>query len=264
MFFILSKTAAQLLLVPSNCLVALGVLGLLLMATRFARAGRRLVVASFVLLAVAGLSTLGSFMLHTLESRFPAWDASRGPPDGIVVLGGSINQGLSRDYGEPAVGGDAGRVIALAKLARAYPNARIVYSGGDANLFGKPVAETEFVGPLLDAFGIAHARVALEERSRNTAENAIFTKELVQPKPGERWLLVTSAWHMPRAVGCFRQAGFDVEAYPVAWRTRKALRYAPFDRMSNTLAIFDEAVHEWAGLVSYRLTGRIGALLPGP
>jgi len=263
MFFILSKTAAQ-LLVPSNFLIALGIAGLLLLATRFVRAGRWLVVASFVLLAVAGLSPLGAFMLHALESRFPQWDASRGPPDGIIILGGSISKGFSLDYGEPVVGGDAGRLIAMAKLARAYPNARIVYSGGDANLFGKPHPETNFVGPVLDAFGIPRARVALEERSRNTAENAIFTKALVQPKPGERWLVVTSAWHVPRAVGCFRQAGFDVEAYPTAWRTRKTISYGIFERASTGLSIFDEAVHEWAGLVSYRLTGRIGALLPAP
>jgi len=263
MFFILSKTAA-LLLVPTNFLVAFGMLGLVLMVTRFARAGRRLLIASFVLLAIGGLSPAGRYLLHALESRFPPWDASRGAPDGIVVLGGSISKGISLDYGESSVGGEAGRLIALAKLARAYPDARIVFSGGDPSLSGAPHPDTEFLGPLLDTFGIPRTRVALEERSRNTAENAIFSKELVQPKPGERWLLVTSAAHMPRAVGCFRQVGFAVEAYPTDWHTRRRIRFALSDRVSNGLAVFDAAVHEWTGLVSYRLTGRTDALLPGP
>jgi len=262
MFFVLSKTLA-LLLLPSNFLILLGAFGLVLATTRYARAGRRLIIFSFVLLAIAGLSPAGSALLHILESRFPPWDASRGAPDGIVVLGGSISKARSLDYDEPAVSGEAGRLVALAKLSRAYPQARIVFSGGDADLFADGRTEAEFIGPLLDAFGVPRARVMLEDRSRNTAENAAFSKALGQPKSGERWLLVTSAWHMPRAVGCFRRIGFDVEAYPTAWRTRRT-GVTLFDRMSAGLLAFDLAVHEWAGLASYWLTGRIGELLPRP
>ena len=108
----------------------------------------------------------------------------------------------------------------MAALARSFPQARIVYSGGDASLLGNQPDEAQFALPLLESFGVARARIALERRSRNTYQNAAFSKELVKPKPGERWLLVTSAHHMPRAVGCFRRVGFDVEAYPVDWRTR--------------------------------------------
>ncbi len=263
MFFILSKTVA-LLLLPSNFLLLLALVGLVLTATRFRRTGWRLTVASLLLLVIAGVSPLGALLLHQLETRFPPWDASRGPPDGIIVLGGVIDKRLSVDYGEPSIGSDANRLTALAKLARDYPNARIVYSGGDASLTGVRRAETEFLAPLLDAFGVPRERVLLEARSRNTAENAAFSKALVMPKPGERWLLVTSAWHMPRAIGCFRQAGFDVEAYPVGWRTRRQLRFTPIAQVSGGLALVDLAVHEWAGLVSYRLSGRIPQLLPGP
>jgi len=262
MFFILSKTVA-LLALPSNFLILLALAGLVLMATRFKRVGRWLAGASLVSLAIAGFSPLGPLLLHQLESRFPPWDPSRGPPDGIIVLGGSITKYRSLDFGEP-VATEAGRLLALAKLARAYPNARIVYSGGDASLVGRKIPETAFVPPLLDWFGIPRERVLLEERSRNTAENAAFSKELVQPKPGERWLLVTSAWHMPRAVGCFRQAGFEVEAYPVGWRTHRRFRGGIVDHFSGGLTFLDEAVHEWQGLLTYWLTGRIGELLPGP
>jgi uncharacterized SAM-binding protein YcdF (DUF218 family) len=104
----------------------------------------------------------------------------------------------------------------------------------------------------------------LELRSRNTEENAAFTKELVKPKAGERWLLVTSAEHMPRAVGCFRQAGFPVEAYPVSWHTRKQVSLRPGPVFSYGLARLDIATHEWIGLLTYWLTGRTSELLPGP
>ena len=262
MFFILSKTVAFLLL-PSNFLILLGLVGLVLLATRFARAGRRLVVASLALLALAGFAPIGVGFGHLLESRFPPWDASRGTPNGIIVLGGAILPRLSQDYGAPALGSEAARIIAIGKLARDYPNARIVYSGGDASLLGNE-PEANFLYPLLDSIGVPRSRVLLELRSRNTEENAVFTKELVQPKPGERWLLVTSAQHMPRAVGCFRRVGFAVEAYPVAWHTGRQFRLAPMDLMSRGLGRLDAAVHEWLGLVSYWLTGRTSELLPGP
>ena len=263
MLFILSKTVT-LLTLPSNLLFLLCVVSAVLMATRFKRAGKRLAIASLVLLAAAGFSPIGGVLAHMLESRFPPWDATRGPPDGIVVLGGAISPRLSRDYGEPVVGSDAGRVIAIAKLARAFPNARIVYSGGDASLLANESAEADYLYPLLDSFGIPRTRVVLESRSRNTVENAVFTKELVNPKQSERWLLVTSAQHMPRAVGCFRRIGFPVEAYPVAWRTRLRGSLLPGTKFGNGITQLDYATREWIGLIAYRLIGRTGELLPSP
>lgn len=263
MFFVLSKTAA-LLLWPSNLLTILALVGAVLLATRFRSAGLRLLIASIVLLAVSGFSPLGSLLGHVLEDRFPAWDYSRGAPDGIVVLGGAIAPTLSRPNGEPAVNAEAGRIIAIARLANEFPNARIVYSGGDASLPATEPAETDYVYPLLDSLGVPRERVLLESRSRNTVENAVFTKDLVNPKPSERWLLVTSARHMPRAVGCFRRIGFSVEAYPVAWQTRSRGNFRPWHQMSNGLVTLDRASREWLGLFIYWLSGHTSELLPGP
>lgn len=263
MFFILSKTAGVLLR-PSVAIMVIGVAGLLLMPTRWRRAGLRLLVTSFVLLLIAGISPLAGILTHALESRFPKWDASRGAPEGIVVLGGALSPLLSHRHGEPIVGEDAGRLFAIAKLARDYPRARIVYSGGDGTLLGKGGAEAEYLQPLLAAFGVDPARVTLEPRSRNTAENAAFSKELVKPKPGERWLLVTSAQHMPRSIGSFRQAGFAVEAYPVAWHSDVTYNYWPGLGIGGNLARLDSVANEWFGLLFYWLTGRTSALWPAP
>lgn len=267
MFFILSKTVTV-LLQPSNLILLIGIGGLALMLMGWRRGGTRLVVTSVVLLFIAGLLPLGPYLTHALERRFPPWEQdggmSRGAPTGIIVLGGVISPLLSRQTGLVSVNGDAGRVIALAHLARAFPEARIIYSGGDASLFGNKRPETDFVGPLLDDFGLARSRVELETRSRNTAENAAFSREIAQPKPGERWLLVTSAQHMPRAVGAFRAAGFPVEAYPVAFQVERHLRLRPGFTVGNNLARFDRAANEWVGLIAYWATGRSSALLPAP
>lgn len=262
MFFILSKTVAFLLL-PSNILIVCGLAGVILLMTRRRRAGAWLAGVSLTVMALASFLPVGQFLLSVLESRFPPWDPGKGAPDGIVVLGGAIDPEISVAYRAPMVNGDAGRLIAMAKLARDYPNARIVYSGGDATLLGNGAAEADFIYPLLDSLGVPRAQVMLESKSRNTSENAWFTKEMVKPKAGERWLLVTSAFHMPRAIGCFRKAGFAVEAYPSNWQTLPDKLSLGRD-LSAGLSTLDLAAHEWIGLIAYRLTGKTDALLPAP
>jgi uncharacterized SAM-binding protein YcdF (DUF218 family) len=261
MYFILSKTVAFLLL-PSNFLFAIGVIGLLLLATRWRRAGRRLLVASLVLLGLAGFLPIGGILIQVLESRFPPWNPARGAPDGIVVLGGAISPALSRAYGVPQINGRAERVIVIPLLARNYPNARIVYSGGDASLMANEGREANFLYSLLDTFGVPRERVLLESRSHNTYQNAVLTKRLVKPKPGERWLLVTSAVHMPRAIGCFRRIGFPVEAYPVDWRGGPWVSLSRSLQLAGGLVTLDGAAHEWTGLLVYWITGRTSAFFP--
>lgn len=266
MFFILSKTVARLLL-PSNFLILLGLVGVVLLVTRFKRAGRRLMAVSLLLLALCGFFPVGSVLGHILESRFPPWNPARGAPYGIVVLGGAISPALSQAYGASQLTSSAERVTVIAKLAREFPKARIVFTSGNAALFPKAPPEADFVLPLLESFGVAPDRVTLETHARNTYENALFSKALVKPKPGERWLLVTSAQHMPRAIGCFRRVGFPVEAYPVDWTTMPRLRLGsllPSLNVGVGLQRLDDAVHEWLGLVAYWVTGRTSSLLPGP
>ena len=264
MFFPLSKLLGF-FAIPSNLVVSIGALGLLLLPTRFARAGRALAFASLIVLAILGLSPVGNALIIPLEERFPRWDATRAAPDGIIVLGGAISPDVSSARDEVALNEAAERLTVAAELARRYPDARIVFSGGSGALIYDEDAEAPLALRLLESLGIPRARITLEDRSRNTVENAVLSKAIAQPKPGERWLLVTSAHHLPRAVGVFRKAGFPVEAYPVDWRTRgpeDALR--PFASVGDGLRRSDTAVREWVGLAVYWLTGRSSELFPAP
>jgi uncharacterized SAM-binding protein YcdF (DUF218 family) len=264
MFFLLAKVLGFFAL-PSNLLISLGLIGLMLTATRFAPAGRRLAVAALLLLAVAGLSPLGNALILPLEDRFPPWDASRGPPTGIISLGGAFDTVVSEARGEVALNEAAERLTVMAELVRRYPEAHVVFSGGSGRLIYGGATEAELAARLFESFGIPKQRVILEGKSRDTDENARFTKELVLPKPGERWLIVTSAHHMPRSIGTFRAAGFPVEAFPVDYRTRGAADLLrPFATLGDGLRRTDTAVREWVGLMAYRLTGRTADLFPGP
>ena len=131
MFFVLSKTIGY-LVVPSNLLMAIGLIGLVLLFTRFRRLASWLIVTSLVLIALVGYSPLGRILLRPLEDRFPPWDASRGAPDGIVVLGGAISPDISMARGVVALNASAERLTVTVELARRYPNARIIFTGGTA------------------------------------------------------------------------------------------------------------------------------------
>jgi uncharacterized SAM-binding protein YcdF (DUF218 family) len=264
MFFILSKTVAY-LVVPSNLLIAIGLIGVILLFTRFQRLASWLIVTSLVLMVVVGYSPLGRVLLLPLENRFPPWDTSHGPPTGVVVLGGSIAADVSAARGAVVFSGGAERITAAVELARRYPDVRLIFTGGSGSLDPNAPPEAPFAVKELVALGVAHERITAEEQSRNTIENAVFSRLLADPKPGERWVLMTSAAHMPRAIGAFRAAGFPVEAYPVGWSTRGWRDAArPFESFLAGMGTTDYAVHEWLGLAVYWATGRSSALFPAP
>ncbi|MDR7036747.1 MULTISPECIES: YdcF family protein [Methylobacterium] len=264
MFFPLSKVIFF-VLTPSNFLILAGLAGIVLLAaTRRRRLGLSLAGFGLGGLLVAGLSPLPFLALAPLEERFPALPEDAAPPTGIIVLGGGVDSGLSEARRQIVVNDAGERPIYLADLARRFPSARLVFSGGSGSL-NQGLSEAEVVGRLADVIGAPRSRLILEHRSRNTRENALFTADLVKPKPGERWLLVTSAWHMPRSVGCFRQAGFEIVAFPVDYRTRgfaDAVRFNSF--ASDGLLHLDLAAKEWIGLLAYRLAGYTPEAFPAP
>lgn len=266
MFFYLSKILGF-LATPSNVIALIGLAGLILLFFNRRRVATALMAASIALLVLFGFGPFGDALMLPLSERFPPWrEGDAGPPTGFIVLGGSMNTEISEARGVPELNAAAERLTVVADLARRFPDARIVFTGGNANMFvGGDITEADIAQALFDSFGIPRSRVAMESRSRTTAENADLTRDLVKPKPGERWVLVTSAVHMPRSIGVFRRAGFPVEAFPVDWRNRGWIdAVTPTSSIGDGLGRTDTAIHEWVGLIAYRLSGRINELLPGP
>ncbi len=267
MFFYASKIL-WFFAAPSNLLMMLLGFGVLLGFTRFSRGGRALALAALLLLAACGIGPFGNWLMAPLESRFPqGWGGLPEAPTGIIVLGGGVDDRVTSKRRYPLELNEAGdRILVMIALARRYPDARIVFTGGAADVIETTEEpEAEAIKARIADYGLDPAHIIFESRSRNTFENAIFTKELVQPKPGETWWLVTSAWHMPRSMGIFRKAGFTVKAFPVDYRTAAASDIVrPFSTMGEGLRRTDVAAKEWIGLIAYWLTGKTDALLPGP
>ena len=260
MLFILSKTAGALFLLP-NFLTLLGSIGLILSLTRYASLGRKLVASGFVGLVVCGITPLGALMLIPLEERFQKWKPPQGEPDGIVVLGGGIDPDISAARQVPVPVRGIDRLIVAAKLAREYPRARVIYSSGSPNLIDDTAREADYALDLFAALGISQQRITVERNSRNTLENAEFSKAIAAPRHGERWLLVTSAAHTPRAIGLFRRAGFLIEPVPADWRTegKVILSSVSFDVGIQRVMV---ASREWIGLTAYWIMGKTSELFP--
>lgn len=240
---------------------------LLCLGTGFLLAGRRwgrwpllLGLGWFVAILV---TPLAAWVTLPLEDRFPRPEAPA-RVDGVIVLGGAVEQLLTESRGLPSLNGAAERMTEAVALSRRYPEARILFTGGSGNLLGTALSEAEVARQLFASLGLEGERVLFESQSRNTWENATMTRALAAPRPGETWLLVTSASHMPRSMGVFRRAGWEVTAWPVNYSTL-AGGAGWFDPpWSFRLGQAEWAIREYVGLAAYRLLGRTDALFPGP
>ena len=255
-FFIASKTLGQLARVETWMVIGLAAA---LIAGWRGRRGWSMALIAATLALVLGLTIypLGNPLVQALESQYPATPALL-QVDGIIVLGGAEDLGPYARWGGLEVNEAGERLVAGIELARRYPLAKLIYTGGTAGLFANP--DSGAPSRMVDAFwlemGIPERQIILESRSRTTSENAVFTKTLMQPKPGQHYVLVTSAWHMPRAMEAFARAGWqDVTAWPVDFRsTRGTLR--PDWRLDEHLVEADLALKEYLGRIAYYLAGK--------
>lgn len=265
MSFVLSKLA-WLIVRPSTLVLLIGLVGLVLAWGRRRRTGMVLLTLSLGCYTAVLVLPVDQWVMMPLEDRFPAVTAPP-PADGvagILVLGGAVEPALSAEHGMPALDDAAERMTTLVALARRYPQAKLAFTGGNGLLVHGAMTEAVVARQLFDSLGLEDRGVIYEDRSRNTWENAVFTKALVQPKPGERWILITSAAHMPRSVGIFRKTGWDVLPWPVGYKTGRSLTVQYNDALGLRLSRIDWSVHEWIGLVAYWLMGRTSAVFPAP
>lgn len=229
---------------------------------------RRTVLASLILASLVLIATtntpLGNALLLPLEQRFQRADLSEDPA-GIIVLGGGIESVISERRGVIEQGNAADRLYEAAMLARRFPNAKLVYTGGPGSVFNQDHTGAEAALRYLISFGIDERRVTIEKNSRNTFENAVLSSEIVELKAGDKWVLVTSAFHMPRAIGVFRKQGWHVLPWPCDFRTfgPEAVRDFSSSTHSN-LSNLSLAIKEWVGLSAYLMTDRIDSIFPAP
>ncbi|MDD4617263.1 MAG: YdcF family protein [Alphaproteobacteria bacterium] len=221
------------------------------------------ILCFFVFFAMLSLALLpvGSWALIPLENSFAFFPPER--VDGVIVLGGDEQADISFARGQPTALDSMRRYVRFAELAQRYPEAKLAFTGGSAQIANHiHTPESEIARQIMSSIGVPTDRMTFERLSRNTHENATFLFDALEPRPGENWLLVTSAYHMPRAMGCFRKAGWNVYAAPTGYFTTGHYGQGGDHRLEEQLRYLTIAAHEYVGLVSYWIMGRTDALWP--
>ena len=253
---------------PSSFLLLLLVVGAFLLRGKRQKLAKNLLMLGVTGFLLVGMTPLAHILTIPLENRFPAPDLvnDHAKYEGLIILGGASDTLVSGARKTMALTEAAERLVEPVAFMKSFPKHEVIFSGGGARIVFKTPSEAKLAKRLYQHLGLDVSRLHLENKSRNTYENAVFTKRLLDQKgwAKKRWLLMTSAAHMPRAMGCFRKAGINVTAYPVDYRTRgwsDAIRI--FSKPSSGLKRFDMVMREWIGLFAYRLAGRTDALFPG-
>lgn len=245
-------------------MVWLLVLGTLLLLTRWWRKGRAVIVFVALLFTLIGISPLPLRMASDLEDRFPRPAMIPSNVVGAILLGGSFNRPISAERGLVVYNLACSRIIEFAQLAHKHPNLRLVYTGGGVPVNGGQ-SESELLRKVYQEMGIDASRIIFEDKSTDTIANAKLSFELVKPQKGESWLLVTSALHMPRAMGLFRKAGWDVVAYPVDYHAKPSDHHVLVNSdLLLGLMAWRYSSREWAGMVKNYLSGHSDELFPHP
>ncbi|OSQ53502.1 YdcF family protein [Marivita geojedonensis] len=259
LFFVLSKLV-WLLIQPESWLTVLLGLTLWGLHRQSFLVARRFVLCALSLVLIIGIVPIGAILIRPLEVRFPAApDISY--PAAIIVLGGGEDARMSAVSGLPELNDAGERLLLGAALAKQHGDAKLIFTGGSASLIDQSVSGADGAQTLFDAFGVSRERVVLEPKARNTAENASLTRALVDDITAGPWVLVTSAFHMPRSVGAFCAAGWrNIVPYPVDYRAadRPGLGWS----FAANLKLLNVAAKEWIGLVVYRVTGRTTEVMP--
>ena len=261
-FFLASKVIWA-LISPDSLIVILGVSAWIAAILKWQRVSRSVLASCALLLLLIGFFPVGEWLIAPLENRFTTNAALPSEVDGIIVLGGAILPRLSNTWQQPEVNGSADRLINFLYLARLYPNAQLVFTGGSGAVSEQEFKEAEMAQILFDQLGLAQRAIIFESESHNTSENARHSKALVTPESDENWLLVTSAFHMPRSIGVFCQEQWIVHPYPVDHYSQNGNLLRLNFSFSTNLSVLRRAVKEWVGLVAYRISGKTDRLLPG-
>jgi uncharacterized SAM-binding protein YcdF (DUF218 family) len=261
LFFWLSKLV-WFVLSPLNFILILLLIVWLLILSNARRKVKPLMSVIVLSLLLIAIFPIGSWLLYPLETRFETNPALPEAIEGIVVLSGALNPDHSALWQQTQANGAVDRELTFMRLLRTYPDAVLIYTGGSSSLISNEHKAADVAKQLFAEQGIDTDRILFERQARNTHENAIFSFELAKPRLEKPWILITSAFHMPRSIGIFCKVGWPMLPYPVDHQTVPGKQFNISFNLSAHLNMLNLAIHEWLGLIAYRLTGKTPAFLP--
>ncbi len=253
-FFWISKLV-WLLISPDNILLILFGVCVFLLWREHIRLAKYLMNGLFVICLFIGLFPVGEWLLYPLESQNSV-NPKLNNVDGIIVLSGAEDPVKTDLWQQISVNDAVERDLVFMQLARQFPNAKLIFSGGSGSMVHQQQKQADVARRLFKQQGLQVERIIFERESRNTWENAVNSKSLLVPDENEKWVLITTAWHMPRSLGSFCKVGWNVTPYPVDFRTRKGDLLRLDWNFASHLKTLKTGIKEWLGLFAYRYSGK--------
>ncbi len=248
---------------PDIILVFLLCLSLFLLRLKRIKPAVQILTGTVSIILFITVFPIGDLLLTPLENRFPVQKNLPESVDGIIMLAGSENIYHTILWQQVELNSSSERYLGYIRLIKKYPKARHAFIGGTGSVSRQKYKSTQVARQLFKELGIDMHSMIFESESKNTYENAVYAYEKIKPEPGDKWIIVTSASHMPRSVGCFEKAGWQVIPYPVDHLTHKKTALKIRIDFSGNLSRLNFALREWTGLGVYYFTGKTSRFFPG-
>ena len=255
MSFYLSKIL-WLIVNPFNIFIFITLFTMFLYFINFRRLSLIIYLINFIFIALISFLPIGSYLTYIIEKEFHTNTKFPDQVDGILILGGATNPLLFKEFDQISLNGSAERLVESVMIIRKFEKAKVIFSGGSGIVNRSDLGHSQVAKLFYKKIGVDINKIFFEDKSRNTHENIIYSKKIAKPKKNENWLLITSAFHMKRALLIAEKNNWKFIPYAVDFKNIKEFKLTPNLNLLSNLNSFQSGLHEWLGLVSYYLMGR--------
>mgnify|MGYP001416729970 FL=1 len=260
MSFYLSKIL-WLIVNPFNIFIFITLFTMFLYFINFRRLSLIIYLINFIFIALISFLPIGSYLTYIIEKEFHTNTKFPEQVDGILILGGATNPLLFKEFDQISLNGSAERLVESVMIIRKFEKAKVIFSGGSGIVNRSDLGHSQVAKLFYKKIGVDINKIFFEDKSRNTYENIIYSKKIAKPKKNENWLLITSAFHMKRALLIAEKNNWKLIPYAVDFKNVKEFKVIPNLNLLSNLNSFQSGLHEWLGLVSYYLMGRTDKFL---
>ena len=260
MSFYLSKIL-WLIVNPFNIFIFITLFTMFLYFINFRRLSLIIYLINFIFIALISFFPIGSYLTYIIEKEFHTNTKIPKRVDGILILGGATNPLLFKEFDQISLNGSAERLVESVMIIRKFEKAKVIFSGGSGIVNRSDLGHSQVAKLFYKKMGVDINKIFFEDKSRNTHENIIYSKKIAKPKKNENWLLITSAFHMKRALLIAEKNNWKLIPYAVDFKNVKEFKLIPNLNLLSNLNSFQSGLHEWLGLVAYYLMGRTDKFL---
>ena len=255
MTFLLSKIL-WILFAPFNLILLLIILASIFSFLNFILFSRIFYLTAILFFLISGVIPSGAFLMYQLERDYYNQVSLPGTIDGILILSGATKPYLTKVHNQISINSNGERLIESAVLIKKYPKAKVIFSGGSGTILDYEFTHSEAAKIFYQNLEIDSNRINFENKSRNTYENILFSKNIANPKVDENWVLVTSAFHLKRAINISEKISWNLIPYPTDFKQPKKFNWKFEYNLLDNLVRFRQGSHEWLGIIVYYLMGK--------